>query len=568
MSLAGTNNEQQESQRATYWFAAWLGDTAQIQIDADQTEAKLERSSFAAARLHLPRARLADADATIAHYYAHRRYGVGSFAVGGLKPIQIILASLFEDARVEQLAMRACPGLRHLWSPYISALSRGGSDIPALLRRLSAALFDPVWHDAHPWVDKARRLFIQHAMQPQQDSQASRYLGNLLGNDLGQMRLQFNWKSYVVEPSYRDDHRGLWVEESEPHHIEIRRVAIRFDLHGESVAQLPIGDDNNASSSEIGEWLAASPPIEAAIKTLPEWDYARGFFREHWVQVREQVAADGASEAVEKLRRNCASYRFSLQNLMASFDRQRSQITRRRRRLNQGDDLDLDACVNFMVEKQGGYFQNARVYGQRIVRPAPRSLVILIDASLSSGDELAAGFSVLDSTRMAALSLINAAVRNGDHVAAYAFCSDGRMAVRITPIKLFSQKVNDGTLYRLAGLQSSFSTRLGAALRYAHRVLVDELVDELVVDNSTMHKAILVFTDGEVNDIDCGDPAYLREDARHAVAQIQEENIEVSAVAFSHISSSREGKYKNAVGDVLHPLREVFGKSGKLFSFR
>src|SRR5260370_8863893 len=31
-----------------------------------------------------------------------------------------------------------------------------------------------------------------------------------LGNDLGQMRVQFNAKTYLVEPVYRDDGLGLW----------------------------------------------------------------------------------------------------------------------------------------------------------------------------------------------------------------------------------------------------------------------------------------------------------------------------------------------------------------------
>jgi len=35
-------------------------------------------------------------------------------------------------------------------------------------------------------------------------------LGGLLGNDMGQMRVQFNFKTYVVEPAYRDDNQGLW----------------------------------------------------------------------------------------------------------------------------------------------------------------------------------------------------------------------------------------------------------------------------------------------------------------------------------------------------------------------
>src|SRR5260370_32634433 len=43
-----------------------------------------------------------------------------------------------------------------------------------------------------------------------EDPAISREIGMLLGNDLGQMRVQFNAKSYVVEPVYRDDGLGLW----------------------------------------------------------------------------------------------------------------------------------------------------------------------------------------------------------------------------------------------------------------------------------------------------------------------------------------------------------------------
>ena len=38
----------------------------------------------------------------------------------------------------------------------------------------------------------------------------SRSIGMLLGNDLGQMRVQFNFKTYLVEPLYRDDNLFLW----------------------------------------------------------------------------------------------------------------------------------------------------------------------------------------------------------------------------------------------------------------------------------------------------------------------------------------------------------------------
>ena len=42
-----------------------------------------------------------------------------------------------------------------------------------------------------------------------------RRIGSALGNDLGQMRVQFNAKDYAVQPAYRDDNIGLWQFEQE-----------------------------------------------------------------------------------------------------------------------------------------------------------------------------------------------------------------------------------------------------------------------------------------------------------------------------------------------------------------
>ena len=48
--------------------------------------------------------------AAAAHAHAHLVLGQGLFPVGTLKPLQIALVNLIEDARIETLAMRAVPG--------------------------------------------------------------------------------------------------------------------------------------------------------------------------------------------------------------------------------------------------------------------------------------------------------------------------------------------------------------------------------------------------------------------------------------------------------------------------
>ena len=59
--------------------------------------------------------------ACAAHISAHLVFGKGRFKRGSLRPMQVVLVSLIEDARVEHLAMRVFPGLAALWRPMHTA---------------------------------------------------------------------------------------------------------------------------------------------------------------------------------------------------------------------------------------------------------------------------------------------------------------------------------------------------------------------------------------------------------------------------------------------------------------
>ena len=76
-------------------------------------------------------------------------------------------------------------------------------------------LLDPQRTDDNPWVKKAQRLYLASQAQGS-DPRPLRELGILLGNDIGQMRAQFNAKSYLVEPLYRDDNLFLWDSDAPP----------------------------------------------------------------------------------------------------------------------------------------------------------------------------------------------------------------------------------------------------------------------------------------------------------------------------------------------------------------
>ena len=65
------------------------------------------------------------------------------------------------------------------------------------------------------------------------DASVSREIGGLLGNNPGRMRVQFNARTYVVEPAYWDDNRGLCdfgdQQSSSPMEAELMFDLIRIE---------------------------------------------------------------------------------------------------------------------------------------------------------------------------------------------------------------------------------------------------------------------------------------------------------------------------------------------------
>jgi nitric oxide reductase NorD protein len=80
--------------------------------------------------------------AAAAHAAAHIVFTTQRFPVGSLKPLQVALVSLIEDARVEQLALLELPGLRNLWKAFHVAHAGGTVTSGSLMARLARALID------------------------------------------------------------------------------------------------------------------------------------------------------------------------------------------------------------------------------------------------------------------------------------------------------------------------------------------------------------------------------------------------------------------------------------------
>ena len=454
--------------------------------------------------------------AAIAHAGAHLVHSTDRFPVGRLKALQVALVSLIEDARVETLALREMAGLRRLWLPFHTATPSSQATAAGLMTRLARALIDPDYQDPDAWVVKGRALFAA-ASNRWTDPAISREIGGLLGNDIGQMRLQFNARSYVVEPAYRDDNLALWDFGDQPDApaetidlaVDSVRIERREDAGGHSTDDTAKPDETLRARASAVTLLDGLP-----VATYPEWDYAAGIERMDWTTVLEADAAP-SGKPFDLPMDGDAMRRITTLTRDASIGR-RLRLKAQR----EGDALDIDAAIAHMIERRTGRISEPRVYQRDAPGPRDLAILLLLDLSQSTADRDRHGRTVLDVERKAAAIMAAAVETANDAIAVHGFNSDGRERVRYLRIKGFEEPLDPVVHARFAGLASSHSTRLGAALRHAGSDLAER---------RAFRKVLLVLSDGEPSDIDAPDPQYLTEDARRAVQQLRRRGIDIFA---------------------------------------
>lgn len=493
-------------------------------VSEGEGQATQRRSSIAGSLILLPdryRGVMEDSarplyQAAVAHAHAHIIFGGERFAVGKLKPLQIALVNLIEDARVEALAMQHLPGLRRLWSLYHLATADGPLTAPSLLARLARALFDPSFADSNGFVAKGRGLFkaVAHRLD---DPAISREIGMLLGNDLGQMRVQFNAKTYVVEPVYRDDGHGLWDlqdQEQTPDTLEMTIEAMRPDRQESSDSSTTDTTRQNDKQPPAKARPSGSDERGAVVATYPEWDHVHEVERPDWTTVREVSCSPADPRIIEDALNQASALRNRIQAIVRGA--RTGRAVRLRRQL-EGHDIDIDAMLDAGIALRMQQQPDPGIFRSSAAKHRDISTVLLIDVSASTSDRVAGGATVLDMERLSVTVVAEAMDQLSDPFSLLAFASDGRDDIRMKTVKAFAERYDRACMSRLAGLTSGLSTRLGAALRHAGTI---------TEQTNAYRKLIIVLTDGEPSDIDVEDSADLVEDARRAVRGLHSQGID------------------------------------------
>ncbi|WP_244240436.1 nitric oxide reductase activation protein NorD [Achromobacter agilis] len=439
--------------------------------------------------------------AAVAHAAAHLRYSPAAQPVQGLKPMGVAVVSAIEDARVERLLAADYPGVRRWFRPFVPAAPDPADlGFAALIQRMSRLLMDPALRDGNHWVNKARTLFEAQAADLR-DTAAFRRLASVLANDLGQMRVRFNPQQYAVPIPYRDDNACLW-DYGDP---------------ADPASELALGMQGAASGRR--DAVQEDAPMEAAADVelgryrYPEWDYKLGRSRPDWCTVIEALPAwNGVASAPAGRAQRLALPRS-----------RRLSRARRLRRQWEGDDIDLNAAIEVLIDRRLDLAPDARYFMRPGSQPCACSTLLLLDLSASANDPAPeAGTTVLDLEKQAAALLARAVPGEGDRIAVHGFCSDTRAAVYYYRLLEAGDFPAPAAVERIGAAQARYSTRLGAALRHA---------GALALRTPGERRAIIVVTDGEPSDVDAHDPRYLVDDAREAVLELRGRGLRVHCVA-------------------------------------
>ncbi len=497
--------------------------------------------------------------AAAAHIAAHLSFGGERFVVGTLKPIQIAIISLLEDARVERLATARYPGLFRLWAPFHEARPGGAKTSGALLARLARALHDEAFRDDDGWVSSARTAFFADP-SALHDARFVRELGGRLGNDLGQMRVQLNAKDYVVQPAYRDDNIGLWQfeQQSEPDGTALELEAARRK-EDERAHEAPAREQSQASAepSEATRPLTVRRQQAAAALACvryPEWDYVIARERAEFCTLQEKVAKPGDTAPLAAALIGFSPIRRRLRRFAARLGEPRPA---HERRLTHGPRLDLPAVIAALLARASDARPDARVYRRVAFRCEPPALLVLLDCSESLNAKAAGSpGTVLEHARAASALLAESLAGTTHDWAIHGFSSNGRHDVGYFRFKDFDEPFGASARARLAGMRAGLSTRPGAALRHA---------GEALCARAARRKLLLVVSDGEPSDVDVHDAQYLAFDAKRATEQNRHRGVASFCLA---LDSSAERSVRRVFGnknyvlmDRLEQLPEMLARS-------
>jgi nitric oxide reductase NorD protein len=239
---------------------------------------------------------------------------------------------------------------------------------------------------------------------------------------------------------------------------------------------------------------------------VDEWDYRQQYLQKD--HCRLQVMTSRQAQAMElpvRLRPQAHKIRRQFEALRP----ERHWVSRQ----TEGTEIDLENYINFLTDRKHGHV-NSDTPVYRDVRNLSRDLscLLLADLSLSTDAHINNNARVIDVIRDSLYLFAEALTATGDRFALHGFSSRNRNHIRFYNIKSFNDNYDNDIRGHIDAIRPGYYTRMGAAIRYATKLLAKE---------ASSQKLLLILTDGKPNDLDKYEGRYGIEDTRMAVLEAE-----------------------------------------------
>ena len=235
---------------------------------------------------------------------------------------------------------------------------------------------------------------------------------------------------------------------------------------------------------------------------LPEWDWKKQELLPDRCRIVEMRAEEAqACDLPAHLSQTAKKLRNQFQALMPAKVWYNAQPD--------GQDIDLDAYLRYTTDRAAGFSASPdNLYKEFRSGARDLSCLLLADLSLSTDAHIDNQHRIIDVIRDSLFLFAESLNATGDRFSMYGFSSRKRNPIRVHTLKDFDEPYNGQIRGRIDAIKPGYYTRMGAGIRHATELLKNEASDR---------RLLLVLTDGKPNDLDQYEGRYGIEDTRQAV---------------------------------------------------
>ena len=279
-----------------------------------------------------------------------------------------------------------------------------------------------------------------------------------------------------------------------------------------------------------------------------EWDRELTDHRLGWCRVIEKKVKHGDKNFVDQTKER---HKGVISSIRHQFQLMKPENLTRVANEVDGEEFDLNAVIDFVIDRRADGFQSERIYTKRLRRRRDVAVSFLLDQSSSTARTIGRhplqpytrpGRRIIEIEKEGLVLMSEALEAVGDVYSINGFTSEGRRNVKFYVVKDFNEKYGDEVKRRIGGITYQNNTRLGAAIRHATAKLAKQ-------DART--RLLIVLSDGRPYDHDYGDARYAREDTREALRQAKTEGITPFCIT---IDRESEAELRDLYGEIGYTI--------------